>query len=316
MSRKQPINNIVVVSDTHCGCGLGLMPPEFRRDESNRIMASPFQEQLWGMWQEFWGTWVPEATRGEPFAVVHNGDAIDGVHHNSTTQVTHNLHDQKKIAAACLKPIVQLCEGRYFHIRGTEAHVGKSGECEESLAETLDAIPSQEGHYARYDLWLRIGPDNDLVHLLHHIGTTGSAAYEATAVHKELTESFNEAARWGRQPASIIVRSHRHRHIQTVMPWQKGEARAVVTPAWQGKTPFAWKIPGARLAQPQFGGVLIRYAHGRLFADARVWTLAPSPTELIALPEVSAPSRKQPRTSTSRRGSARSQKQAARQSRS
>jgi len=33
-----------------------------------------------------------------------------------------------------------------------------------------------------------------------------------------------------------------------------------VTPAWQGKTPFVWKIPGGRLSQPQFGGVIIREA--------------------------------------------------------
>lgn len=299
---QKPINNVIVVSDTHCGCGLGLMPPRMRRDEGATIIPSEFQQQLWAMWQEFWDEWVPSVTRGEPFAVVHNGDAIDGVHHNSTTQLTHNLHSQRLIAEDCLKPIVELCEGRYFHIRGTEAHVGKSGAEEESLAMNLKAIPSADGHFARYDLWLRIGPDNDLIHLLHHIGTTGSAAYEATAVHKELTESFNEAARWGSQPASIIVRSHRHRHIQTVMPWAKGEARAVVTPAWQGKTPFAWKIPGARLATPQFGGVLIRHAHGRLFADARVWTIAQSPTETVTVPIVEpSPNRR----STSRRGSAR-----------
>ena len=304
MAKKAPqtINNVVVVSDTHCGCGLGLMPPGLRLDDGASVGQSPFQRQLWGMWEEFWNEWVPEATRGEPYVVVHNGDAIDGVHHNSTTQITHNLGTQRLMAESCLQPIVDQCEGRYFHIRGTEAHVGKSGTEEEALARNLKAIPSADGHHARYDLWLRIGPNNDLIHLLHHIGTTGSAAYEATAVHKELTESFNEAARWGNQPASIIVRSHRHRHIQTVMPWRNGEARAVVTPAWQGKTPFAWKIPGARLATPQFGGVLIRHAHGRLFADGRVWTIAQSPTEEVT---VLAPAPSQRPASMRRRGTAR-----------
>lgn len=275
--KPRPINNIVVVSDTHCGCGLALMPPSVATDESTVVSQSPLQRKLWGMWEEFWGEWVPEATRGEPFVVVHNGDAVEGVHHGSTNQVTANLLYHRRIAQAVMEPVVQACEGRYYHIRGTEAHVGKAAEFEEDLAERLGAVPNREGHFARYDLWMGIGEDGDLVHLLHHIGTTGSAAYEATAVHKELTESFNEASRWGYQPPSIIVRSHRHRHIQTVMPWHKGEARAVVTPAWQAKTAFAWKIPGARLSTPQFGGVLIRKSHGRLFADAKVWTIDPSP---------------------------------------
>lgn len=281
----KPINNIVVVSDTHCGCGLALMPPTVTRDEGNVVHQSELQEKMWAMWEEFWGEWVPKVTHGEPFVVVHNGDAIEGAHHGATNQVTANLHYHRKIAYQVLKPVVDACEGRYFHIRGTEAHVGKAAECEEALAEMLDAIPDKEGHYARYDLWLKMGEDADLIHFLHHIGTTGSSAYEATAVHKELTESFQESARWGRQPPSMIVRSHRHKHIQTGIPWFRGEAKAVVTPAWQGKTPFAWKIPGARLSEPQFGGIVIRKSHGRLFMEPRVWSIDRSKCEAPVIPE-------------------------------
>jgi hypothetical protein len=48
---------------------------------------------------------------------------------------------------------------------------------------------------------------------------------------------------------------------------------AIVTPGWQAKTPFAWKIPGARLSQPQFGGVLIRKGDEELHSRAKVWRL-------------------------------------------
>ena len=34
----------------------------------------------------------------EPYAVLINGDSLDGVHHNSTTQISHNLGDQAFIA--------------------------------------------------------------------------------------------------------------------------------------------------------------------------------------------------------------------------
>lgn len=268
--RKSPFNNIVVVSDTHCGCKLALCPPSVVLDEGGEYHQSKFQRQLWEHWQYFWNEWVPEATRGEPFVVVHNGDAIDGVHHQATTQITGNLTDQRRIAAECLKPVVERCEGRYYHIRGTEAHVGKSAQEEEALARELGAIKNDEGNFARYDLWIRCG--DFLAHLLHHVGTTGSNAYEATAVHKELTEELAEAARWGERPPDCIVRSHRHRHIETSIPTRHGRAIAVVSPAFQGRTPFAWKIPGARLAPPQFGGILLRTAHGRLFVDAKVWT--------------------------------------------
>lgn len=280
MSRR--IDNLVVVSDTHCGCQLALCPPEVMLDEGGEYHHSDLQAKLWAMWQEFWGEFVPECVHNEPFAVVHNGDAIDGVHHNSTTQITHNLKDQVAIAIEVMKPIVELCDGRYYHIRGTEAHVGKSAATEEGLAKALGAIPDAHQH-ARNDLWMQIG--GGLVHLLHHIGSTGSLAYETTAVMKELTESYVEAARWNRRPPDMIVRSHRHRYVELAIPSYNGKARAVVTPAWQGKTPFVWKIPGARQTTPMFGGVVIRWSDDAqcLFIREKVWTVQPS---RVVTPEV------------------------------
>jgi hypothetical protein len=231
-----------------------------------------------GMWEEFWNEWVPLVTRKEPYFIVHVGDALDGVHHNSTTQISQNLKDQADIAYAVLKPIVELCEGRYYHIRGTAAHVGPSSIEEERLAEQLGAIPNEDGQHARYDLWKRVGKDC-LVHLLHHIGTTSSSAHESSAVNAELTAEFVEAARWRLEPPDFIVRGHRHRSIAVDMDSAKGYAAAIVTPGWQGKTPFAWKVAGARLATPQFGGILIREGDEEYFYRRKVWTIGRSKEE-------------------------------------
>ena len=89
-------------------------------------------------------------------------------------------------------------------------------------------------------------PGGRLVHFLHHIGTTSSTAHEASAVNGELSAMYVEAGRFGDEPPAIIVRSHRHRYIKVQLAAEGGEASAVVTPGWQLKTPFAWKIAGAR----------------------------------------------------------------------
>ena len=256
--RKEPHPRIaVVLSDLHAGCQMALCPPEgFRLDSGSIHVPKGPQAALWPVWVEFW-EWVAQVTAGEPYDLVFNGDCLDGVHHGSTTQISHNRNDQRRLAVHLLAPHVARA-ARYFHVRGTEAHVGQSGEDEESVARELGAVPNEEGQHARYDLWLRMGgPKGPLVHFLHHIGTTGSAAYEATAVHKELVESYAEAGRWGDEPPRAIVRSHRHRALRISLPVDDGEALAVVTPAWQLKTPFAWKIPGARLSQPQIGGTIL-----------------------------------------------------------
>jgi hypothetical protein len=274
------INNLVVVADIHCGCAVGLLHPDgVSLDDGGTYKPSDFQLKLWSYWEEFWGEHVPKMTRGEPYAVCSLGDCVDGVHHQATTQITHNLTTQGAIAQKILEPVVQLCEGRFYSVRGTEAHVGKSGQEEERLARDLKAIPNEIGQHARYDLWKSVGPG--LVHLLHHIGSTGSQAYEATAVHKELVESYIEACRWNERPPDVIVRAHRHRSIKTSIPTANGEAIAVVTPGWQGKTPFAWKIPGGRLSQPQFGGLVVRWSeqHQELFVRSKVYSLKRGPVE-------------------------------------
>lgn len=259
--------NLVVVSDLHCGCRLGLCHADgVQLDDGGLYLPSAFQQKMWLWWLEFWDEWVPEVTRGEPFDLVVNGDAIDGIHHGSTTQLSHNIEDQIETAFAVLSPIVTRCKelgGTYYHIRGTEAHVGQSGQYEERLAKMLGAKPNEEGQYATWDLWHRVGEDTKrvrapLVHLLHHIGSTASAAHESSAVNAELSAMYNQAGRWGHQPPDYIVRSHRHRSIAVDMDSHRGRAAAIVTPAWQGRTPFSWKIPGARVSEPQIGGIVIR----------------------------------------------------------
>jgi hypothetical protein len=275
------MKNLVVFSDTHCGCRLGLCPPGgVKLDDGGTYHTSPFQDEMWTLWRSFWDEWVPQATRGEPYDIVHNGDVIDGVHHNSTTQVSHNIEDQLRIAQALMEPVVDACKatgGTYYHIRGTGAHVGQSSVYEEMLAQRLGAKPNEAGQHARYDLWKRVG--GALVHLMHHIGTTSSAAHEASAVNAEMTAEYVEAARWNREPPDFIVRSHRHRSIAIDLNSAKGYAAAIVTPAWQGKTPFVWKIPGARLSEPQFGGIIIRHGDEEFYYRRKVWSVDRSAEE-------------------------------------
>jgi hypothetical protein len=260
-SKEARINNVVIISDTHSGCKLSLCPPEgVKLDEGGKYQPSKFQRFIWKKWRYFCDVFVPETIHDEPFYLIHNGDALDGMHHGTTTTITNNWKDQIKIAEQVLAPVVERA-ARYYHIRGTEAHVGPSAQYEEILARNLGAHPDGEGNYSRYDLWLRFGVRNDiLLHALHHIGSTGSQAYESTAVNKELMEAYVEAGRWGRRPPDVLVRSHRHRAYECKIPAGKGSAYSIVTPAWQGKTPFTWKIPGARQSEPQFGGVILREA--------------------------------------------------------
>jgi len=278
--KMKPADNLVVISDLHCGCQIGLCPSEGAdRDSGGRYKPSTVQRKIWRHWLQFWDEWVPHITKGEPYDLVINGDLIDGRHHGTISQLSQNLTIQARIAERILKPRVDAVHAmgrRVFIIRGTEAHGGKSGEQEDALAYRLNAVHNEFGQWARYDLWIKVG--QGLVNILHHIGTTGSSAYESTAVHKELVEAFQEAGRWKNRPPDMVVRSHRHRFFKTEVSAANSSATAVVTPGWQGKTPLTYRIAGARQSPPQFGGICIKQGEEGLYVRHKVWTIGRSKT--------------------------------------
>lgn len=275
---KSKPHSVIVVSDLHCGCRMGLYPDRpLQLDGGVMVGPSVLQQKMHRLWREFWDGWVPEATKGEPWILVVNGDALDGVHHNAKTQMSQNLADQQKIAREMLAPIIERAAA-YYHIAGTEAHVGASAENEEKLAAALGAKPDSTGRHARWELWLELA--GHLCHFTHHVGTTSSSAYESTAVYKEMVEGFVDAGRWGNHPPQVIVRSHRHRHFETRIQTANGLGCAVVTPGWQLKTPFTYRLAGARACQPQVGGILVRVGDRMLYTDSKVWSLDRPATEV------------------------------------
>ena len=277
------IRNLVVVSDIHAGSQSGLCPPGgVRLDTGARYKPNRIQRGMWRMWESFWREWVPRVTRGEPYAVAVNGDAVDGRHHDATDQIAQNLSVQAAIAYEVLAPIAERAEGRFYMIRGTEAHVGPSAEAEEQLAQRLGAARNEHGQSARYELWVRVGGTKGaLCHLLHHVGTTSSAAYESSAVNREMTAEYVEAARWNERPPDYVIRSHRHRAIVVEFDSARGYAAGLVTPGWQAKTPFAFRTALGRISRPQFGGLLIRQGDEEHYFRRRVWHLRRGRVEVL-----------------------------------
>ena len=277
------ITNAIIISDLHAGCRMGLCPKDgVQLDDGGTYVPSHLQIKMLDWWDEFWHEWTPLVCRNEPFMVICNGDATDGVHHGTVTQISQNLVDQKRIAYKLLKPVVEACEGRYYHIRGTEAHSGKSGQIEEELAESLGAIPDSEGRHARWELWTKVG--EAILHCTHHIGISGSLAYETSAVQKELEQAFVESARWGDEPPNVICRSHRHRNIEVrcrgKIRGRETFAQAFVTAGWQLKTPIVYRSTG-RQTNPQIGGSLVRYGDEDVYCRHQVWHIERPKVESI-----------------------------------
>lgn len=271
------IKNIVTVSDTHFGDALALCPEGFDLDDGGIYQPGRLQRVMWAWWEEFWDEFVPKATRGEPYVVVHNGDIIDGSHHGSTNQITHNIESQRRMAEEALRPRLNKAVA-FYATRGTEAHVGASSEDDNSVARALGAVPDSEKRRARYELSLDMG--GHLINFMHHISTSTSPFARTGALQREVTNHYVEVGKWGDKPYSMLVRSHRHTHDEVTHRSNRGKVTVTTTPAWQLKTPFVYRI-AARMAQPEIGGLVIRLADDELFTRPFVKRIEPPKEERI-----------------------------------
>lgn len=277
MAKRAKIKNAIVISDLHAGCQFGLCPERVILDGGGYYQISKFQKALLECWNSFWMHWVPRVTRGEDYCVIVNGDAMDHRHHGTTTQISQNIADQINIAYELLAPIAEKCNGLVYLIRGTRAHSGPSAEAEEQLARELKTIQDESGNYSRYEMYINVG--KCLVHVSHHIGVTGSAAYETSALMSEYANACVDAAKWGLSPPDVIVRSHRHVHTEVRVPTARTYGYVFVTSGWQLKPGFAFTLVGGRVRQPMVGGSLIRQGDEEFYTRHKTWDLKRPRTE-------------------------------------
>jgi hypothetical protein len=122
---------------------------------------------------------------------------------------------------------------------------------------------------------MRLGEHS--VSFRHHIGGGASQAYEGTALTKTQAGQFADAGRWGRTVAQVDVRSHRHRYGKWEKDGRLGHYITVVTPGWQGLTPFSHRMSEPQ--EPEFGGILVRLGDEEIYTRSKVFSIDPEPEE-------------------------------------
>ena len=235
------IRIILVMSDLHCGSTVALLPPRFETIEGQAVRQNKIQKWLWGCWTDATGPWFKSVIGDDPFALVINGDAIEGVHHGTTQVISPDPADHRVAAEQILAPVAELASA-VFVVKGTEVHTLNS---ELQLGHNLGASRHPDTGLAAADRWI-IDCAGVRCVFRHHIGTSARTYLEASQLSIHLGNEQIEAARVGHPVPRVLGCAHRHRYGL----YDDAHGLCFVTPPWQALTRFGHKVVSAAVTKP------------------------------------------------------------------
>jgi hypothetical protein len=275
---KKPNRTVlVVVADTHAGSSTGLLPKgNWTGMDGQTVQRSTGQRVLGQQWDECWER-VAQLRKGARLVVVHNGDAIDGFHHNTTQVITNNTEEQKQMHLGSMDDALQRVNfkksDQLYYVYGTESHVGGT---EEAIARDLGAVPcieptsGRDGRYVHYRLKLNVnGVRFDIAH--HGIGAGGRMWTRTNGCYLAAKDHYLRSLEYGTPRADYLIASHFHEYITAVYDGHNGSTRAIITPAFQLKTAYGNRVARHKLASIGLVIIVIE-ADGRHYMEVPLVT--------------------------------------------
>ena len=268
---------IAVVSDIHAGSTVALCPDSVSLDDGGNYHASKAQQWLWQCWLEYWACVAEMQVKSMGRLIaVFNGDAVEGDHHGTTQILSGNPNAQAAVLNACMAVPLDLRPDKLLFVRGTEAHVGKSGSAEERIADGLyrDKRPVIRDEAANNASWWHYKGECGGVRLdITHHGRTGQREHTrggAAVLHAH--DILLSHVKRNELPPHLCFRGHYHKFNDS------GDAcpvRVITTGAWQLKTSHVHKV--AADSHADIGGAIVLIKDGTYHVEKLQFRPDPAP---------------------------------------
>lgn len=218
------------------------------------------------MWQHFekCAALVRDARKGKRLIIVHDGDAIEGVHHGSPQIITPSEYEQIDIHIEIMDHFLKLVRFKsgsdaLYYVTGTECHtndgehiIAKDLGAEMNREATKDHNPDpdltpqlkERSVYTFDELYLMV--NGRLLWFVHHGPSAGKGANMGNALRNWLKNIFYEQLHEGERPPDMVITGHTHNDYYTpdVRRYNGGYhiTHGLIVPAWQKKTRFANQV--------------------------------------------------------------------------
>jgi predicted phosphodiesterase len=239
---------VTVLSDMHSGGSTALFPNRFWQSTTTEHNHTPTHKQA-SMYRHFENCmeYAAQNRKGKRLIVVHDGDAIEGVHHNSIQVITQNKSEQAGLHIDLMDTFLQRARfskkngDLLYYVSGTETH---TGDVEQSIAKDLSAEKNPEG--GRIFDHLELNINGRILWFVHHGKGRGKGANEGNELRNWLRDVFWDCMKVKKQPPDVVVTGHTH-----TPTWNTYVARnvndfhmihGVICPSWQMKTRYGYKV--------------------------------------------------------------------------
>jgi len=224
---------IVMLGDMHSGSTKALFLPRMVQFEHTNYTPTSEQKQIYKHWMKC-AAWVKEHRQGKKLIIVNNGDAIEGIHHNTQDIVSYKWDDHVRVHCDLMDDFMQACdfgpEDNLHYVSGTESHVmDKEMEIAEDLGGTY-----------QHDLKLKVNGRS--IWFTHHGATPGYSYTEGDSYRLWLKKIYWELMH-DRQPLpDVIISSHYHRPMYNTYVQDYTTIHGMILPSWQMKTRYAYRV--------------------------------------------------------------------------
>lgn len=258
MPKEQKDILLVPMSDLHSGSNNALFVNRFWQGR-NGVNHTPTsrQEAIYRHFEKI-GREIRKARKGKNLVVVHDGDAIEGVHHNNVDVATRNVSEQCDLHVEIMAEFKRMVDwqrgDKLYYVAGTETH---TGETENGLADAVGAQQYPDGWYVCDHLELVL--HGQPIWFVHHGPGAGKGANEGNGVRNWLRDAYWDAKKENKTPPAMIITGHVHQPTyNTYVVNDNGQYKTVhgvICPSWQAKTRYAHQK--APLAVNKIGSVII-----------------------------------------------------------
>ena len=235
---------IVPISDLHSGGSTALFPDSIRWFKHGNHTPFDKQKRMF----EHWISCAEEIRKhraGKKLIIIHNGDAIDGNHHNTPQTTTILPNEQIDIHIELMKAFMSTAgykdsQEEIYYVTGTEVH---TDDWEDEIGRRLGA--TNNGPVNAWDE-LNINVNGAKIWTAHKGPTAGKGANQGNSLRNWLRDMHVECLGEGKTPPDFVIFSHVHKPYYTPYVGRvNGKYHLIhgmITPSWQSKTRFATQV--------------------------------------------------------------------------